>query len=96
MALLDIPDSGGERIVTLDQRPAPDDGQRLARLGLTRREIEVLEAAARGLREQDIASTMAISRRTVNKHLEHAYRKLDVTDRARAIVVAFGGRRPAP
>lgn len=43
-----------------------------------------------------IAQELGISRRTVNKHLEHAYRKLDVSDRAHAIAAAFGVSRVAP
>jgi DNA-binding CsgD family transcriptional regulator len=77
-----------ELLLTLDQHAAPG-GEHTARLGLTRRESEVLAAAARGLDEADIAQELAIARRTVNKHFEHIYRKLGVTDRAHAIVTAL-------
>jgi DNA-binding NarL/FixJ family response regulator len=53
----------------------------------------VLAAATHGLGEQGIARELAISPRTVNKHLEHAYRKLNVTNRAHAIAAAFGPTR---
>jgi DNA-binding CsgD family transcriptional regulator len=68
--------------------------EQLARLGLTRREGEVLAVAARGLDEQGIARALAISRRTVNKHLEHTYRKLNVSDRSQAIATAFDAAGP--
>jgi DNA-binding CsgD family transcriptional regulator len=78
----------GELLLTFDQHALPHLEQ-LARLALTRREGEVLTAAAHGVGEQAIARKLAISRRTVNKHLEHTYRKLNVTNRAQAIAAAF-------
>jgi DNA-binding CsgD family transcriptional regulator len=77
----------GELLLALEQRAVPGSEQ-LTRLGLTRREGEVLAAAGRGLGEEGIARELTISRRTVNKHLEHAYRKLNVSDRTRAIAAA--------
>jgi DNA-binding NarL/FixJ family response regulator len=49
----------------------------------------VLTAAAHGVGEQAIARELAISCRTVNKHLEQTYRKLNVTNCAQAIAAAF-------
>ena len=43
---------------------------------MTRREIEVLELADRGLTNAQIAAELAISQRTVDKHLERVYAKL--------------------
>jgi DNA-binding CsgD family transcriptional regulator len=62
---------------------------RMAALGLTSREGEILLAAADGLTETAIASRLDIAPRTVNKHLENIYRKLDVSDRRQAVAVAF-------
>jgi DNA-binding CsgD family transcriptional regulator len=77
----------GELLLALEQHAVPA-AEHLTRLRLTRREGEVLAAAARGLGEQGIAGELMISRRTVNKHLEHAYRKLNVSDRTQAIAAA--------
>ncbi|MFD8547911.1 response regulator transcription factor [Streptomyces sp. NPDC059649] len=51
---------------------------------VTRRESAVLTLLARGLTNQQIAHRLAISPRTVDKHLEHAYAKLRVGGRVEA------------
>lgn len=53
---------------------------------LTRREEEILSMLAQGLNAQMIADRLYISRRTVEFHLAHAYRKLGVRGRINAIV----------
>jgi DNA-binding CsgD family transcriptional regulator len=53
--------------------------------GLTDREAQVLQLAARGRTNRSIARTFDVSPRTVAKHLEHVYRKLGVTSRAAAV-----------
>jgi DNA-binding CsgD family transcriptional regulator len=55
---------------------------------LTSREIEVLRLAALGMTAQAIARALWISPRTVGKHLENAYAKLDVHDRISALARA--------
>lgn len=65
----------------------------LENLGLTRREAEILLSIARGRPDKEIAATLHVSPRTVNKHLEHIYRKLEVGSRTEAvarILEAFG------
>ncbi len=59
---------------------------------LTQREQLVLTLTARGLNACVVGAQLGISPRTVHKHLEHAYRKLDVHDRyqARALVLDRG------
>jgi len=55
---------------------------------LTDRELEVLEAVARGERSKEVASHLGISERTVKAHLASIYSKLGVDSRAAAIAVA--------
>ncbi len=55
---------------------------------LTDREMEVLEAVARGERSKEVASHLGISERTVKAHLASIYSKLGVDSRAAAIAVA--------
>jgi len=55
---------------------------------LTERELEVLEAVARGERSKEVASHLGISERTVKAHLASIYNKLGVDSRAAAIAVA--------
>ena len=58
------------------------------RLGLTTREAEVLFWLARGKPNRDIAEILGMSPRTVNKHLEQAYTKLGIENRAAAVALA--------
>ena len=56
---------------------------------LTQREHLILDRVARGWTASRIANELAISERTVGKHLEHAYRKLGVGDRISAVRLAI-------
>jgi DNA-binding CsgD family transcriptional regulator len=70
-------------------RPVHATGDR----GLTRREAEVLGDVANGLTADAIGVLHGISGRTVRKHLEHAYEKLDAHDKVTA-VLRFRGEQP--
>lgn len=59
---------------------------------LTDREIRVLRLAALGRTNRAIARALDISPRTVAKHLEHIYRKLDVNSRTSAVLAAVADR----
>ncbi|GAB4116283.1 MAG: two-component system response regulator YdfI [Roseiflexaceae bacterium] len=59
-----------------------------AELPLTEREREVLQAAARGERNKEIAYRLAISERTVKAHLASIYQKFGVDSRAAAVAIA--------
>jgi len=56
-----------------------------ARLHLTGRELEILRYVGAGLTADAIGHLLRISGRTVRKHLENAYRKLDCHDRLLAV-----------
>jgi DNA-binding NarL/FixJ family response regulator len=56
---------------------------------LTKREREVLQLLANGLRLDDIAERLFISRKTVGTHIENILRKLDVQSQAQAVALAF-------
>lgn len=58
---------------------------------LTPREREILDLVASGWTNTAIAHALRISPRTVAKHLEHAYRKLGVTNRAAAVFQGYAG-----
>jgi DNA-binding CsgD family transcriptional regulator len=64
-------------------------------LELTDRELRVLELVAAGRTNVAIARIFDISPRTVAKHLEHIYGKLDVTNRAAAVARIRGQPRQA-
>jgi LuxR family quorum-sensing system transcriptional regulator CciR len=55
---------------------------------LTEREVECLHWCARGKTNIEIGSILAISRHTVNTHVESAKRKLGVSTRAQAAALA--------
>jgi HD-GYP domain-containing protein (c-di-GMP phosphodiesterase class II) len=57
--------------------------------GLTRREVEVLRLAARGLTTQDIADRLYISPKTADHHIQHIYGKIGVSTRAAAALWAM-------
>lgn len=63
------------------ERPAP------ALALLTTREQQVSTHVLRGATDREIARTLAISTRTVHKHLERIYRKLDLTNRTGLIAL---------
>jgi len=74
----------GTVLLVLEESPAITP-ERLAPLGLTRRQAEVLALLAGGAGVAEIADQLYISRATVRKHLEHIYSHLGVHSRAEAI-----------
>lgn len=56
---------------------------------LTERERAVLALVARGLTDRAVAGRLGIAEATVHKHLEHAYRKLGVTNRVSATLACL-------
>lgn len=50
--------------------------------GLTKRELEVVRHAAKGMTDRAIASALVVSVRTVESHLAAAYRKLAINSRS--------------
>jgi HD-GYP domain-containing protein (c-di-GMP phosphodiesterase class II)/DNA-binding CsgD family transcriptional regulator len=57
--------------------------------GLTRREVEVLHLAARGLTTREIADRLYISPKTADHHIQHVYTKIEVSTRAAAALWAM-------
>jgi two-component system, NarL family, response regulator YdfI len=77
------------RLVAQTTAPSPPPRMVPGGIELTARELEVLEAAARGDRSKEIAYRLGITERTVKAHLASAYNKLGVDSRAAAIAVAL-------
>jgi DNA-binding NarL/FixJ family response regulator len=57
--------------------------------GLTARELEVLEAVARGLPNRAVAKELFLSDQTVKRHLRRVYQKLGVANRTEASRTAY-------
>jgi DNA-binding NarL/FixJ family response regulator len=66
---------------------------------LSDREREVLELIARGMSNQQIVDRLVISPKTVRNHVSNIFSKMQVRDRAEAVVRAreagLGGERPS-
>lgn len=62
--------------------------EQAARFGLTSRELAVVRLLAEGLTATAIGRRLGISPRTVTKHQQNLYRKLEVTDRVTAVLRA--------
>ncbi len=97
-ALTLVRDGNRLQFVALGTRPAAllvtetavhPGPEHLRRLGLTRREAEVLALVAEGRTNDAIAALLVISPRTVKKHLEGVYAKLGVSSRAAAVSAAL-------
>ena len=56
--------------------------------GLSRREVDVLKLAARGLTAREIADRLYISPKTADHHIQHIYNKIGVSTRAAAALWA--------
>lgn len=55
------------------------------KLGLSRRELEVLQLMAKGLSNQEIANQLFVSLNTVKTHSSKVFEKLDVKRRTQAV-----------
>jgi DNA-binding NarL/FixJ family response regulator len=88
-----------ERVLATYRSAAPtsDDGAAAARIDeLTPRERDVLRLIGRGASNTEIAESLFVSEATVKSHIGHIFTKLDLRDRAAAIVFAFDHGLVAP
>jgi DNA-binding NarL/FixJ family response regulator len=60
--------------------------------GLTKRELEVLRLVAAGRSNKAIARDLALSNRTVDRHLSNIFDKLGVSSRSAATAYAYRHR----
>ena len=76
----------GHRLTAQKPRgPFEQNSAALKSLGISGRELEVLEALAAGQSNKEIARTLDISPNTVKTHVTKVYAKLQVNGRVRAI-----------
>ena len=75
------------RLVAYFARPQPADA-RTAFPELTERELGILELVARGRTNTEITTQLVVSPKTVRNHVSNIFAKLQVRDRAEAIVRA--------
>lgn len=79
-------DTSGSAIVV---QPGGASEVEIARLGLTRREVQIIGALVDGQTNKDIATTFGISEYTVKHHLTNVYDKLGVYNRVELVLFAI-------
>jgi DNA-binding NarL/FixJ family response regulator len=84
------------RVLSTYRRAAADTPQSDAVAQLTARELDVLTLIAKGHSNAEIADELCISEVTVKSHIGHIFLKLNLRDRAAAIVYAYDHGIAAP
>jgi DNA-binding NarL/FixJ family response regulator len=79
-----------DQLLWVRESPAPEELRRDAarRLGMTRRECDVIPHLAAGLSDREIASRLYISHRTASTHVSNIMQRLGASSRADAAVRA--------
>ena len=80
----------GDRIVVREvpvasAGPFVRDASRLEQLGLTPRELQILELIAAGMSNREIAGKLFVSENTVKTHSSRLFEKLDARRRTQAV-----------
>lgn len=74
-----------KKTIVVQADPYSFDPSRLEKLGISRREFEVLELMSQGLSNQEIADKLFVSLNTVKTHSSNLFVKLDAKRRTQAI-----------
>ena len=77
------------RLIESYTRRPPAAAQPAPLAELTPRELEVLRLVARGLSNAEIARELVVGDATVKTHVARIFAKLDLHDRAQAVVLAY-------
>lgn len=72
-------------ITTVPAQPYKLNEDELKRLGISKREQEVLELMAKGLSNQEIADKLFVSLNTIKTHTSNLFLKLEVNRRTQAV-----------
>lgn len=74
-----------EKEVVLHQKEFILNQPELEKLGLSKRELEVLELMSKGMSNQEIAGQLFVSLNTIKTHSSKIFEKLDVKRRTQAV-----------
>lgn len=82
-----------KEVVVIKEVPAPSrpfamNEERLKDLGITKRELEILELIARGMSNREIAEKLFVSENTVKTHSSRLFDKLSAKRRTQAVQIA--------
>jgi DNA-binding CsgD family transcriptional regulator len=82
-----------KEVVVVKEIPAPSqpfalNEERLKDLGITKRELEILELIARGMSNREIAEKLFVSENTVKTHSSRLFDKLSAKRRTQAVQIA--------
>jgi DNA-binding CsgD family transcriptional regulator len=87
--------TGKKEVVVVKEVPAPFASQpfilneeRLKVLGITKRELEILELIASGMSNREIAEKLFVSENTVKTHSSRLFDKLSAKRRTQAVQIA--------
>ncbi len=72
-------------VLSPDRVPFVPDEKKRDDLGITRRELEILELVAQGLSNREIAGRLFVSENTVKTHCSRAFDKLGARRRTQAV-----------
>jgi DNA-binding CsgD family transcriptional regulator len=81
-----------KKIYSNSDQPFEVDASQILKLGLSKREYEILQLINDGLSNQQIADKLFVSENTVKKHISNLFFKMDVERRTEAIKKAKGLR----
>ena len=81
--------ANGERVIDRNLVALLRRGHGQDVLPLSERELEVLDALAKGSTNREISRDLFISQATVKRHVESIFEKLQVSDRASAVAEGF-------
>lgn len=76
---------GMEPVQAPGGQPFVPDDKRRDHLGITRREMEILELVAQGMSNREIAAKLFVSENTVKTHCSRAFDKLGARRRTQAV-----------
>src|SRR5215213_1259501 len=82
-----------KEVVIVKEVPVPSpapfavNGERLKGLGITKRELEILELIAQGMSNREIAEKLFVSENTVKTHSSRLFDKLSAKRRTQAVQI---------